>query len=67
MQYYLKAKIFSFFFAGLTLTVISSFLFCGGFGSGGGRGGVGIAASVLLGENFELCEGRGGRWSSLLM
>jgi hypothetical protein len=53
----------------LTLTVISSFLSggLGGFTSGGGRGGVGIFASVLLGANFELCEGRGGRLSSLVM
>ena len=48
----------------LSLTIIS--LSRGGFSSVGGCGWIGIAASVLLGVNFEPCEGRGGRLSSLV-
>ena len=50
----------------LTLTIIS-LLSRGGFSSGGGRGWVGIAASVLLGVKCEPCEGRGSRSSFLVM
>ena len=47
----------------LTLTVISS-LSRGGFSSAGGRGWVGVAASVLF---FESGKGCGGTLSSLVM
>ena len=49
----------------LTLTIIS--LSRGGFCSVGGRGWVGIVASVLSEINFESFEGCGGRLSSLVM
>ena len=49
----------------LTLTIIS--LSRGCFSSVGGRGWVGIVASVLSEVNFESFEGCGGRLSSLVM
>ena len=49
----------------LTLTIIS--FSRGGFSSVGGRGWVGIVASVLLEVTFESFEGCGGRLSSLVM